>query len=62
MTLQAINTIEIDTFLRIILRLVCNSGIQSCQWIEQEHNLQIQRADAIVSFIPDHMKNCSDES
>ena len=56
------NLYLIDTFLRIILRLACNSGIQSCQWIEQEHNLQIKRADAIVSLIPDHMTNCSDES
>ena len=52
----------IDTFRLIIRRLVCKSGIQSCQWIKQDNNLQIQRADAIVSLIPDHMTNCSEAS
>ena len=54
------NMYYIDTFFNHILQLKCQSDdLLQCQWIEMEHKLQYPRGDAIVSFIPDSMVDCS---
>ena len=49
----------IDTFTTNVLSLDCQSGIDSCKWIELGVNLQQRRSDALVSLIPVHLTKCT---
>ena len=53
-TLFYINTSE-----NVFLQLVCYESLEDCHWKTLASKLQIPRASAFATLIPDHLANCN---